>query len=355
MHDIALQDGVQVNKEKRLNNEARTHNENLKPILLKYSDVVKLTKMPNLNPVTPSNHKTQNSQTRKGKPISLRKIPVNTTVKTPLTKNTFKRYTSEETVTKSLPEKQNSRKSEGKFSQLVKDFSVEANNSNQITATNRYELLEVEEVKQKDEESDGPEEANLSHDDLDTAVLGANEQGCKIHQKNKKRKKRRKNKNISTIKNDEAIEIYTDADVENQTELSTDLCLRDGDSMMRSTEKTNVILYQFKSLRTFYFHHDIEYLKAVLFAKHRELFKDHIKMFYTVSQKRKEKLIREDFIELEKHMELDLKRSQEFLQIECDLYLFFMLKTMESFPIPTSCFCMMFYRVLKMKIFHQKL
>ncbi|KCZ79056.1 hypothetical protein H312_03565, partial [Anncaliia algerae PRA339] len=232
LHDIALQSGMQGNEDRCSNDEARTHNENLKPILLKYSDVVKLKKMSNFNPVTQSNHKTQNSQTKKGKPISLRKIPVNATVKTPLTKNTFKKYTPEETVAKSLSEKQDSRKSEMKFSKLMKDYSVETNNSNQITATNRYEMLEVEEVKQKDEESEGPEEANLSHDDLDTTVLGANKQVCNNHQKNKKRKKRKKNKNISTTDKNETIETCTDDVIEDETELCTDLCLWDEANMM---------------------------------------------------------------------------------------------------------------------------
>ncbi|KCZ77928.1 hypothetical protein H311_01055, partial [Anncaliia algerae PRA109] len=332
LHDIALQDGVQGNEDRCSNDEARTHNENLKPILLKYSEVVKLKKMSNFNPVIPSNHKTQHSQTKKGKPICLRKIPVNATVKTSLTNNTFKKYTPEETVAKSLSGKQDAKKSEMQFSKLKKDYSVEANNSNQITPTNRYEMLEVEEVKQKDEESEGPEEENLSHDDLDTTVLGVNKQLCNSHQKNKKRKKRKTNKNILTIKNDEAIEIYNDADIENQTELSTDLCLRDEANMMRNTEKTNLILYQFKSLRIFYFHHDIEYLKAVLFAKHRELFKDYTKQFYTVSQKREEKLNRKDRVEIEKHVELDSLRSQEFLQTDCKYHFFFYAEDDGVFP-----------------------
>ncbi|KCZ75787.1 hypothetical protein H311_03227, partial [Anncaliia algerae PRA109] len=150
--------------------------------------------------------------------------------------------------------------------------------------------------------------------------------------KNKKRTKRKKNKNISITDKNETIETCTDDVIEDETKLSTDLCLRDEANMMSNTEETNVILYQFKSPRTFYFHHDIEYLKAVLFAKHGKLFKDYTKQFYTVSQKREEKLNRKDRVEIEKHMELDSLRSREFLQTDCKLHFFFYAEDDGVFP-----------------------
>ncbi|KCZ78581.1 hypothetical protein H311_00388 [Anncaliia algerae PRA109] len=196
--DKCMKEVVSESQNINIGSEKNLQNDNPKPILIPYSQILKISSMPaskdgNRMPDYSKNKafksgKKDSIENKKEKKTSLkfgRNTSINIATKNEKIQSHFYKKTSNEASVKKILERKN-------FEQVKN--SKETDSISEIKTTNRYDQLEIEESKEiYDNETENSIEENISNDCINNPGTNQDRQMFKNHKKGHKKIKRGKN------------------------------------------------------------------------------------------------------------------------------------------------------------------